>query len=391
MMLLTKTDLYIIELKLNKSAQTAMQQINLKNYARRFALSGKPITKVGINFDSTQGNIEDWVIEGEGKKRPKKMKRFSRLVILFLLAASPVFAACSSQVSTVEPQVYWAADSAWYQSKDTVCPDKIDLLYLVSTDVVSAKNSDGSTSYRTLLTAADKQAIGEELAYVEENIGQHDFNYVAPYYHQFTFDAISLPADKFKAEYQQVVKEVCEAFDYYMTHKNQGRKFALVGFSQGGMLVLDLLRHMTDNQYRQMVAAYAMGYRISAEDEKCPRIIPASDETTPGVTVSFNSALSTDGIWPLVAADATASINPVNWKTDATPATFTYNGSPHSLHLDPSTHLLIVETDKADEYRSWTNNPVFQSAHVSLDCLHHWDLLFYTQYIHDNIQRRAGH
>ncbi len=61
--LLTHTQLYIIELKLNKNAQAAMQQINLKNYARRFALSGKPITKVGINFDSTKGNIEDWVIE----------------------------------------------------------------------------------------------------------------------------------------------------------------------------------------------------------------------------------------------------------------------------------------------------------------------------------------
>ncbi len=63
--LLTNTDLYIIELKLNKSAQAAMQQINLKNYAQRFALAGKPITKVGINFDSTKGNIEDWVIEEE--------------------------------------------------------------------------------------------------------------------------------------------------------------------------------------------------------------------------------------------------------------------------------------------------------------------------------------
>ncbi len=61
--LLTKTDLYIIELKLNQSAQTAMQQINLKNYRQRFALSGKPITKVGVNFDSTVGNITDWVIE----------------------------------------------------------------------------------------------------------------------------------------------------------------------------------------------------------------------------------------------------------------------------------------------------------------------------------------
>lgn len=63
MVLLTNTDLYLLELKLNKSAQATMRQINLKNYHRRFALSGKPITKVGINFDSTKGNIEDWIIE----------------------------------------------------------------------------------------------------------------------------------------------------------------------------------------------------------------------------------------------------------------------------------------------------------------------------------------
>lgn len=63
--LLTDIRLYIIELKLNRDAQTALLQINLKNYAQRFALCGKPIVKVGINFDSTQGNIEDWIIEEE--------------------------------------------------------------------------------------------------------------------------------------------------------------------------------------------------------------------------------------------------------------------------------------------------------------------------------------
>lgn len=61
--ILTKTDLYLVELKLNKDAQTAMQQINLKNYQQKFALCGKPVTKVGVNFDGTTGNITDWVIE----------------------------------------------------------------------------------------------------------------------------------------------------------------------------------------------------------------------------------------------------------------------------------------------------------------------------------------
>ena len=64
MVLQTKTDLYLVELKLNKSAQAAMGQINLRNYHRRFALCGLPITKVGINFDSTTGNIDDWEIDG---------------------------------------------------------------------------------------------------------------------------------------------------------------------------------------------------------------------------------------------------------------------------------------------------------------------------------------
>ncbi len=60
--MLTADRLYLIELKLNKDADAAMKQIDLKNYAERFALSGKLITKVGINFDSSVGNITDWRI-----------------------------------------------------------------------------------------------------------------------------------------------------------------------------------------------------------------------------------------------------------------------------------------------------------------------------------------
>lgn len=59
----TEDTLYLIELKLNKSAQAAMQQINLKQYDQRFARCGKPIVKVGVHFDAKKGNIEDWTIE----------------------------------------------------------------------------------------------------------------------------------------------------------------------------------------------------------------------------------------------------------------------------------------------------------------------------------------
>ena len=61
--MLSNTNIYLIEIKMNQNAQTAMQQINLKDYRQRFALSEKPVVKVGINFDSNKGNIENWVIE----------------------------------------------------------------------------------------------------------------------------------------------------------------------------------------------------------------------------------------------------------------------------------------------------------------------------------------
>lgn len=55
--------IYLFELKLNKSASAAMSQINLKDYPSRFALSGLPVVKVGINFDSQRHTLEDWTVE----------------------------------------------------------------------------------------------------------------------------------------------------------------------------------------------------------------------------------------------------------------------------------------------------------------------------------------
>ena len=63
MVMRTQHVLYVIELKLNKSADAAMRQIDLKNYSERFALCGLPVVKVGINFDSDRRTLSDWKIE----------------------------------------------------------------------------------------------------------------------------------------------------------------------------------------------------------------------------------------------------------------------------------------------------------------------------------------
>lgn len=59
----TKTALYLMELKLDKDATVAMDQIDLNHYPERFALCGLPVVKVAVTFDSERCTIGDWIIE----------------------------------------------------------------------------------------------------------------------------------------------------------------------------------------------------------------------------------------------------------------------------------------------------------------------------------------
>lgn len=63
MVLKSKTNVYIVELKLNQSAEAAMNQIDLKQYPERFALYTLPRVKVAVNFSSDEKTITDWKIE----------------------------------------------------------------------------------------------------------------------------------------------------------------------------------------------------------------------------------------------------------------------------------------------------------------------------------------
>lgn len=296
---------------------------------------------------------------------------------------------CKTKIVSAEEPSVWDDSTMWYQTTDTISDDKIDLFYLVSTEVMTSTDSLGNVSYRAFLTADDRKAIDGEFAFVNKHYSQGDYNFIAPYYHQFNFSAINLPAEQFAEVYAGVKDEVCEAFDYYMSHINHGRRFALVGFSQGGMLILDLLKHMNKEQYEQMIAAYMLGYRLSKEDLECPQIIAATDEITPGVTVSFNSVQKLEAAWSVVSKDAFTAINPVNWKTDNTPATLDFIGDSLTVTMDESSHLLLVNVPDPENYHTWMqNNPAYAMAKVDDDCLHRWDLLFYADKIHENINTR---
>ena len=314
-------------------------------------------------------------------------KRISGIFILLLaIVAAP---SCRHEASVWDdPAMWFKGDSSAVSGSSAAA---VDVFYIVSTDVLSAKDADGNVSWRSLLSDEDRDAMGGEIAWVQRNMFHDDFRFIAPYYHQFTFDAISqLDSVSFSAVYRDVAAEVCDAFDHYMDNQNGGRPFILAGFSQGAMLTLDVLKHMSDEQFSRMVACYTLGYRLSAEDLAHPHVNAAAGASDTGVVISFNSSQTREAIWPFVSSGAATCINPINWMTDSTPAEFSFSETSNTVHVDPQTHTLLVETDSPEYFRSYYElAPFFQDAGVSTDNLHHWDLLFYASYIHDNAVLRS--
>jgi hypothetical protein len=54
---------YVMEFKLDGTAEEALAQINDKNYALPFAADNRKLIKVGVNFSSTTRNIDRWLIQ----------------------------------------------------------------------------------------------------------------------------------------------------------------------------------------------------------------------------------------------------------------------------------------------------------------------------------------
>ena len=59
---LTGNYIYIMEFKINSSADAALQQIEDKQYAKPFEDTGQTIYKIGVNFSTETRRIDEWKI-----------------------------------------------------------------------------------------------------------------------------------------------------------------------------------------------------------------------------------------------------------------------------------------------------------------------------------------
>lgn len=65
LVLKTREYIYVMEFKLDGTAEEAIRQINEKGYAAPFKADGRKVIKLGINFSRETKTIEKWIAEEE--------------------------------------------------------------------------------------------------------------------------------------------------------------------------------------------------------------------------------------------------------------------------------------------------------------------------------------
>ena len=59
----TRQYIYVMEFKLEGTAEEALRQMEDKQYARPFEADGRKVFKVGVNFSNEARNIEKWLVK----------------------------------------------------------------------------------------------------------------------------------------------------------------------------------------------------------------------------------------------------------------------------------------------------------------------------------------
>ena len=267
-----------------------------------------------------------------------------------------------------------------------------DIFYITSTETGDYTLTDGTVChYADTRNDSTRQPILSEMQGVDALIGG-SLNYYSPYYRQCSLQTFTSDSLK-QARMIVPIRDVKEAFRYYLTHLNGGRPFVLAGFSQGAMIMLELMREMDEATSSRMIAAYAIGIPITqGELDANPHIVPASGADDTGVTICYNSVR--DASCAMAGWEhSDMAINPVNWRTDATPATLITEPSPlipldqqHrdtlTVTLDTPTGLLLVQ--------GYTGNDYILPLIGKEGNYHSREIWLYRDHLRDNIARRTA-
>ena len=204
--------------------------------------------------------------------------------------------------------------------------------------------------------------------------------FFAPFYRHTTIEAwMTQNEDTIRNRTRLSMGDVCAAFDHFQAHRDTSRPLIIAGFSQGGLAVVELLKHIDDETYSQLAAAYVLGYKVTNADmAQCCHIRPAEGETDTGVTICYNTVKDVKYVIPVISA-SDICINPVNWRTDATPATL---HDTITVTVAPSHRVLVVSGYSGSEYAAYKD-------FINVGDIHSCEPWLYSECLAKNIKVRA--
>lgn len=317
-----------------------------------------------------------------------KKKRIYLLPLLFLLF---ILTGCGNRSGLTDYSL--SANWAYLESDGT---DPADVFFICPTVYAGSEDSFNMPQNDTDAKADFLGATNMEKGIYDENC-----RFFAPYYQQAGLNVYELPEDERRPYLDKAYQDVEAAFAWYLENCNDGHPIILAGFSQGADMCIRLLKdYFSDPETNSLlVACYAIGWRITEEElEEYPYLKFASGADDTGVIISFNSEAEniTDSLM-IPAGTKTLAINPLNWKTDGTPAgkeenlgaCFTdYDGNiteeiPEltGAYIDSSRGALKVPDVTAEEYP-----PVLS---IFSDGIYHlYDYQFFYRNLQENVEVR---
>jgi len=256
-----------------------------------------------------------------------------------------------------------------------------DIFYVVSTWEEDWKTEDGRIChYADVWKPEHREHMGTlEIDKVAAYMSPGN-RFFAPYYRHTTIDAwMTKNEDFINQRLRLPMDDVRNAFDHFQANRDQKRPLIIAGFSQGGRAVVELLKHIDDEIYGQLVAAYVLGYKVTKADiAQCSHIRPAEGETDTGVTICYNTVKDVKYIQPIISA-SDICINPVNWCTDATPATL---HDTITVTVSPEYHVLVVNGYNGSEYAPY-------KGFINVGDIHSCEPWLYSECLAKNIKART--
>ena len=313
------------------------------------------------------------------------------IAVILAVSAAAAFASCTANDDKPSGQAVESryvplapdySDPMMWITKDGD-PDGTgaDVFYVVSTWEDDWTTADGKVChYADVWNPEHRTHMAElELNKVAAYMSPGN-RFYAPFYRHTTIQAFMTNSED--TVYQRIrlsMDDVRKAFDLFQAQRDQSRPFIIAGFSQGGLAVVELLKHIDDETYSQLAAAYVLGSKVTKADmAACSHIRPAEGETDTGVTICYNTVKDVKYVLPLIAG-SDICINPVNWRTDATPATL---NDTITITVAPEYHVLVATNYSASEY------PPFRGF-LNVGDIHSCEPWLYSECLAKNISVRA--